>query len=64
MVSEPVPLKLPPLMPRNRNFWLQWARKYITLDLIRVTFTDETRSTLDGLVGWGNCWVGFRAEFP
>lgn len=56
------PLKQPPLTPRHKNLRVEWARKYMKMDMGLVLFTDETRSTLDGPDGWANGWVYFNDE--
>ena len=48
------PLKLPPLMLHHRNLRLEWARKYMTLNLSCVLFIDEIRAdlTVGQMVGY------------
>ena len=36
---------------------VKWARKYMKLDIIHELFTDESRTTSDGLDSWGKCLV-------
>lgn len=46
-------------MPRYSNLRLQWAQKYMRLDMSCILFSDETRATLDGPDGLANGWVYF-----
>ena len=49
--------KRPPLKPRQKLLWLEWAEKYMETDIELVIFTDETRATLDDSDGWRGGWV-------
>lgn len=62
MGSVKAPLKMPPLTPRHKNLRMEWARKYLKMDMSLVLFTDETRATLDGPDGWAKGWVYFGDE--
>lgn len=55
MASVREPLKVSP----RKSLRLQWAPKYITLDVSCILFTDETRATLNKPDGWANGWVDF-----
>lgn len=46
MASVRALLRLPPLIPRHRNLRIHWDRKYVTLGMSYVLFTDETRTYL------------------
>jgi len=62
VASVRAPTKMPLLTPRHKNSRMEWARKYLQMDMSRVLFTDETRATLDGPDGWANGWVYFGDE--
>lgn len=51
------PEKKPPLSPKHKEKRVEWARKYMKLDMKHVLFTDESRATLDGPDSWGKGWV-------
>ena len=62
IASFKAPLKLPPLTPRHKILRMEWAKKYMKMDMSHVLFTDETRGTLDGPDGWAKGWVLFGSE--
>lgn len=62
IASIKVPLKMPPLTPRHKLLRMDWAKKYMKMDMSHVLFTDETRGTFDGPDGWAKGWVQFGAE--
>ena len=53
---------MPLLTARHRNSRMEWARKYLQMDMSRVLFTDETQATLNGPDGCANRWVYFGDE--
>lgn len=57
IASVKSPLKLPPLTPRHKRLRMEWAEKYMKINMNHVLFTDETRATLDGPDGWSKGWV-------
>ena len=40
--------KRPLILPRQKEQRLEWSRRYIKLDFLRVIFANEMRATLDG----------------
>ena len=39
-------------MLRHKHLRVEWARKYLKMDMSLAIFTDATRVTLDGPDGW------------
>ena len=60
--SVKAPLKLPPLTLRHKNSRVEWASKYLKMDITLALFTDETWATLDGLDDGEKGWVYFGDE--